>query len=562
MNNRKPVLPLVIAMVAIDFISPLNAQQEHRYLPVDEYRSRMEAGWIGQMAGVGQGFPTEFKFRGRIIPAEAVPTWKPGLINQFDQDDLYTEMTFLRSIEEHGFDVSWRQAGIDFANAGYKVWHANRGGRDNLRAGIAPPDSGHPAFTRHADDIDYQIEADYSGLIAPGLPNTAIALGEIFGRIMNYGDGVYGGQFVGGMVAEAFFEDDPVLLVNAGLACIPEASEYAQCIRDVLAWHGEHPDNWAEVWRRIEAKWSRNRAHRRFSCTTDDLNIDAKLNGAYVVMGILYGDSDPARTIEIAMRCGQDSDCNPSSAAGVVFTSLGMEKIPPQYHRGLNRETKFSHTSYDFNALLDTCEDLARQAVLRAGGRIALDANGSEVFVIPDQLSFLVRESRVVDPGPIDDARFTDEERELIPSLGGVDMAGAMERFAPGWEVLHCGPYDDPGLYENWGGRSNVLLTHPMTDSIGCTLRRNISIAADGEASMHLVVGHDQRGDWTLIVRVDHREIHRVEVDAVNAPDRWLAVDVDLTPFAGKTVLLELVNQASAWRWESGYWAEITLRTD
>ena len=48
------------------------------------------------------------------------------------------------------------------------------------------------------------------GLIAPGLPNAVIALGEKFGRLMNYGDGLYGGQFVGGMYAEAFFETDPV----------------------------------------------------------------------------------------------------------------------------------------------------------------------------------------------------------------------------------------------------------------------------------------------------------------------------------------------------------------
>ena len=71
-------------------------------------------------------------------------------------------------------DVSIRQAGIDFANSGYALWHANRAGRDNLRGGIAPPDSGHPQFNEHADDIDYQIEADYAGLISPGLPNVAI----------------------------------------------------------------------------------------------------------------------------------------------------------------------------------------------------------------------------------------------------------------------------------------------------------------------------------------------------------------------------------------------------
>ena len=206
-----------------------------------EYIDKMKAGWIGQMAGVAVGGPTEFRHQGEIVPAGEVPHWKPEMINQFDQDDIYVEMTFLRTLEEHGLGASARQAGIDFANSRYPLWHANKAGRDLLRSGIAPPDSGHPAKNTHADDIDYQIEADFSGLIAPGLPSTAVALGETFGRLMNAGDGLYGGQFVGAMYAEAFFEKDPAKIVQAGLAAIPTESQYHECIPDVLAWHKEKP---------------------------------------------------------------------------------------------------------------------------------------------------------------------------------------------------------------------------------------------------------------------------------------------------------------------------------
>jgi hypothetical protein len=157
-----------------------------RRLKVSDYRQKMMAGWIGQMVGVGWGAPTEFRWTNEIIPADQVPEWRPEMVNVWGQDDLYVEMTFLRSLEEHGLDVSMRQAGIDFANSEYDLWHANKAGRDNLRQGIAPPDSSHPQFNIHADDIDYQIEADFSGLISPGLPNSVIALGEKFGRLMNY----------------------------------------------------------------------------------------------------------------------------------------------------------------------------------------------------------------------------------------------------------------------------------------------------------------------------------------------------------------------------------------
>ncbi|MHC4199044.1 MAG: hypothetical protein ACYSU0_03570 [Planctomycetota bacterium] len=32
---------------------------------------------------------------------------------------------------------------------------------------------------------------DFSGLIAPGMPNVPIEPGEKFGRLMDYGDGMY-----------------------------------------------------------------------------------------------------------------------------------------------------------------------------------------------------------------------------------------------------------------------------------------------------------------------------------------------------------------------------------
>ena len=387
-----------------------------RRLPVAEYVDKMKAGWIGQMAGVGWGGPTEFKWKGQIIPEDKMPKWKPQMINQFRQDDIYVEMTFMRTLELYGLDASLRQAGIDFANSGYKLWHANRAGRDNLRKGIAPPDSGHPKFNKHADDIDYQIEADYSGLIAPGLPNLAIELGETFGRLMNYGDGLYGGQLVAGMYAEAFFEDDMVKIVEAGLKCIPKGSQYHECISDVLKWYKRNPNDWQKTWQLIEEKYQDNKDYRRFSCKGPeaDFNIDAKINGAYIVMGLLYGKGDPDQTIIISTRCGQDSDCNPSNAGGILFTTMGFSKIPDKFKSALNPEGKFSHTPYNFPRLIEVSKKIVRQAVHRVGGSIEKTATGQEVFVIPIQQPAPSALEQCWAPGPVANTRFTRQEMTKI----------------------------------------------------------------------------------------------------------------------------------------------------
>ena len=401
-----------------------------RRLKISDYRQKMMAGWIGQMVGVGWGAPTEFRFNNQIIPVDDVPEWKPEMVNVWNQDDLYVEMTFLRSLELHGLDVSMRQAGIDFANSEYDLWHANKAGRDNLRRGIAPPDSGHPQFSSHADDIDYQIEADFSGLISPGLPNSVIALGEKFGRIMNYGDGVYGGQFVGCMYAEAFFENDPRKIAEAGLRCIPEGSLYAEMIRDVIGWHAENPDDWEATWQLINEKYHENPDSIRCLCTLKgaDFNIDAKINGAYILLGLLYGQRDFDRSIVIAMRAGQDSDCNPSNAGGVLFTTSRYADLEDKYISALEQGKKFSYTEYDFEGLADVSEKLARQIVVQNGGRIETDADGEEVFVIPIQKPQPSALEMCWDPGPIADTTFTSEE---FSHLGWLWITSLI-----GWAIL------------------------------------------------------------------------------------------------------------------------------
>lgn len=241
----RPHRPVFRALLACLCLSATAVAEEFRRLSVQEYVDKMKAGWIGQMTGVGWGYRTEFKFCGKIIPPEKVPRWRPKMVNNaLRQDDPYVEMTFLRTLEMHGLHSSIRQAGIGFANSEYRLWWEDEGCRKNLRRGLAPPDCSHPKFNGHADGIGYQTQSDFSGLISPGLPVRVIAMGEVFGRLTDYGDGIYAGQFMGGMYAEAFFETDIAEIVKAGLRCIPEGSRYHECIGDVLQWYEQDPTNW------------------------------------------------------------------------------------------------------------------------------------------------------------------------------------------------------------------------------------------------------------------------------------------------------------------------------
>ncbi len=547
---------LIAAAIAQTVLTVPALGQQMRRLSVSEYRDKMKAAWIGQMAGVAWGAPTEFRWQDRIIPEGSVPEWRPEMINSaFAQDDLYVEMTFLRTLETRGLGCSIRAAGIDFANSAYPLWCANNAGRTNLRSGIAPPDSSHPRFNKCPNDIDYQIEADYSGIIAPGMPQWAVRLGEKFGRLMNYGDGMYAGQFIGAMYAEAFFESDIPTIIERALKAIPPGCQYAEMVRDVLGWYRADPQDWQKTWGLIQRKYREDPEYQKAS----NGGIDCKINGAYVLLGLLYGKGDPDDTIRIAMRGGMDSDCNPSSAAGVLFTTMGFARVPDRFKSALNEAQKFSHTAYDIPGLLAVCEKLARQIVRRSGGRVIREG-AEEVWLVPTRDPVPSKLELSWSPGPIAGSRFTPSEMKQIRFVGFMgEMQKAVDRFAPGWKISKCGQDMQPGLYDEWNGRRKVLVTHPLERGVGCVLRRDLRLAAGKRWELRIVVGHHPSGDFDLIIRANGRELLRRAVGPSTATAGWLDVAVDLSDYAGKPLTLEVVNEPTGWMCEAAYLAKIEI---
>jgi hypothetical protein len=338
-----------------------------RPLARSQLLDKIRGAWAGQMIGVSYGAPTEFRFQGKMIEG---PIKSADIGNAIDQDDLYVEMTFARVMDTMGLDATTEQYGEAFRDSRYELWHANAGARRNLARGLKAPLSGDPRYNLHCDDIDFQIESDFIGTMCPGLPRAANHFAGRVGRVMNHGDGLYGGMFIAGMYAAAFFEKDPRRVVEAGLASIPPGSAYAAVIRDVLDWSRAYPEDWRQTWQRLQDKWDRDDIcpdgfHQPF-------NIDAKLNGGYVALGLLYGGGDWDRTLEIATRCGQDSDCNPSSAAGILGTIAGFQKIPEKYRNPIGpvADAKFSFTEYSFNTIVSSTERRALAVIERAGGKI------------------------------------------------------------------------------------------------------------------------------------------------------------------------------------------------
>ncbi len=356
-------------LAVISFLTACSDSNDgFRSIKSDILKDKIAGGWAGKMVGVTYGAPTEFRAQGRTY--EDSIKWKPSDIRgSMWQDDIYVQLTFLMAMDKYGIDAPSKKYQELFAKAGYHLWHANMQARKNFYDSIFAPLSGSPDYNIHADDIDFQIEADYIGFMCPGMPNTALEIADKIGRIMNYGDGIYGGVFVAALYAEAFFESDIPLIIEKALLSIPSGSDYNKIIRDVIKLHKNYPDDWRAAWKELEDKWG----DVDICGAGSTFNIDAKLNGAYIVMGLLYGGGDPIKTLEISTRCGQDSDCNPSNALAVLGVVRGFSGLPSEMQDGVKAmgDSTFIHTSYSFNTAVESTYNYALELIQKDGGTVS-----------------------------------------------------------------------------------------------------------------------------------------------------------------------------------------------
>lgn len=382
MKRRNVWIGMALTLAALSASCTTQGEKSNQPVPAEVTMSKeqlldkIKGGWAGQTIGCTYGGPTEFRYPGTIIHEYIPIDWPDGYIKWYYDnvpglyDDVYMDLTFVDVFDRLGLDAPVDSFAMAFAKADYMLWHANQAARYNILNGIMPPQSGHWRNNPHADDIDFQIEADFAGLMSPGMPNAASDFADQIGHIMNYGDGWYGGVYVANMYALAFVSQDIEYIVNEALKSIPQQSLYYQVMADVIKWHKQYPDDWKQTWAEVEKKYDQDKA-----CPDGifvPFNIDATINSAYIIIGLLYGQSDFYRTLDISTRCGQDSDCNPASAGGILGTMLGYSNIPEYWMKNLREveDQNFAYTDISLNKTYRMGMRQALQVIERNGGQV------------------------------------------------------------------------------------------------------------------------------------------------------------------------------------------------
>lgn len=308
------------------------------------YAERVYAGWLGKCIGVRFGAPLENwtyeEIRDNLGELTGYVNEDRGKIFKPD-DDTAVPMILIRALEDSGAgaDISAARLGDAILNyVGYEhgsFWWGGYGISTehtaylNLLNGIPAPHSGSIRLngTTIAEQIGGQIFSDVWGLVAPNQPALAADLAERAASIMHDGNGIYGARFLAAMISAAFSESDIHRLIDIGLAQIPTESEYARVIRAMVEYHRENPSDWHAGFAHLKANFGYN----RYSGVVHIIP-----NAGVIALGLLYGNGNFSRTLQITNMAGWDTDCNVGNVGTIMGVVCGLDAIDPAWREPVN----------------------------------------------------------------------------------------------------------------------------------------------------------------------------------------------------------------------------------
>ena len=370
-----------IYVILLSCLSLLCSCSKKTEITKTELVDKIKGGWAGQFIGCAYGGPTEFKYVNKIIPENVklgYPSDKPLVEELFDglYDDVYMDATFVAVFDKYGLNAPRTEFAKAVAEADYELWCGNKAARFEYLDGY---NLGNPTSWKinpHSNDIDFQIEADFAGLMSPAMPQNAIDVCDTIGRIFNSGEGYYCGVYVATLYSLAFTTTNMQKLVEDALKAIPQKSISYNIVKDILTEYKKDKTNWINSWNVVKKYFEK-------PCKTyAKQTLYAPYNLGYVVIGLLYGNGDFEKTIDISTRCGLDSDCNPATAGGIWATAFGYNKIPEKFRKPLelSENKHLFGTNYTPAKLYETSVKQTLQVIEKNCGKI-----DSEKILIPVQ---------------------------------------------------------------------------------------------------------------------------------------------------------------------------------
>lgn len=275
----------------------------------DEMLDRIHGGWYGKCLGGAAGAPVE-GIKKIIETEDFEEIFNPDLPN----DDLDIQLLWLDVLERKGINVT----SCDLADAWLeKCWYPfSEYGyfMKNYERGINPPYSGIINNSFFKEGMGCPIRSEIWGFISAGNDRLAADYAYIDATLDHADNSVYAEQFLAAAESMAFFENDMATLVKTAMKYVPQGSKLNKCFNEVFECF-KSGKTWLEARKAVLSKYS----HPDFTNVVQNLG--------FVLIALLYGNRDMRKTINIALKCGYDTDCTCASAAAIVGVMNGYKAM-------------------------------------------------------------------------------------------------------------------------------------------------------------------------------------------------------------------------------------------
>jgi len=150
------------------------------------------------------------------------------------------------------------------------------------------------------------------------------------------------------------------------------------------------------------------------------------------------------------------------------------------------------------------------------------------------------------------------DNENVIASGGRPESIGVLlSKVAPQFTLDKSG---EPVLHlKEYAGRKDIIQTMPPSQGVPCILRAPVSIRTGKKTVLTVAVQRHQEGNWQLNVKVGTEQLHTSMVDADTTKDGWVELEVDLSKFAGRNIVVDVHNHPDNWNYEHAYWSRLAI---
>ena len=289
----------------------------HPNFNISLLRDRILGCWTGKNIGGTLGAPFEGTKDMPEVDFFTVPLDGEPLPN----DDLDLQLIWLFAAEECGiYQLNPRRMAEYWLNYEGAPMGEYRNCIANIVNGFYPPLSG----SWNNDELRWSngawIRSEIWACIFPGSPDEAARCAYMDACADHEGEGIWAEVFTAALESAAFVEHDPDRLLNLALSRISPECRIAASVSAARELYHSGADL-------VTAR------RKIVEINRDTGFFQAPQNIGFLVLALLYGEGDFARTLCNAVRCGDDTDCTAATAGALLGILAGRSALPENWCR-------------------------------------------------------------------------------------------------------------------------------------------------------------------------------------------------------------------------------------